>query len=246
MSASGVLENQPVKLAAMEGLFETQAYAPMAAAGWVDTKERKVNGLMIPGLLSLLAYEDPSKVVTGLNDLPSDEFLKTRYPDKGPEELAAVRTSYWPNVQAVFQTYHLMISIGMALIGLSLAACFFWWRGWLFRTDWWMSRWLLTALVLSVLGPQIANQAGWFTAEMGRQPWIVYNILKTSQGLSKVVVAEQVLFSIILFTFVYALLFAVFVYLLTRKIHHGPDTEEESEEMPESWKAIIRNRAART
>ena len=116
----------------------------------------------------------------------------------------------------------------------------------MFRTDWWMSRWLLTALVLSVLGPQIANQAGWFTAEMGRQPWIVYNILKTSQGLSKVVVAEQVLFSIILFTFVYALLFAVFVYLLTRKIHHGPDTEEESEEMPESWKAIIRNRAART
>lgn len=66
MSASGVLENQPVKLAAMEGLYETQAYAPMAIFGWVDTKERKVNGLMIPGLLSVLAYEDPSKVVTGL------------------------------------------------------------------------------------------------------------------------------------------------------------------------------------
>lgn len=245
-SASGVLINQPVKLAAMEGLFETQPYAPMAVLGWVDTKERKVNGLMIPGLLSLLAYEDPARTVTGLNDLPSDELMKARYPDASAEEIEAVRPSYWPNVQAVFQFYHIMISIGMALIALSLVACFFWWKGWLFQTDWWMSRWLLVVLIFSVLGPQIANQAGWFTAEMGRQPWIVYEILKTSEGLSKVVVAEQVLFSLILFAFVYALLFAVFIYLLTRKIHHGPDTEEESEEMPESWKKLIRNRAART
>jgi cytochrome d ubiquinol oxidase subunit I len=96
------------------------------------------------------------------------------------------------------------------------------------------------ALVFSVLGPQIANQAGWFAAEMGRQPWIVYEMLRTSESLSKVVTANQIVASLILFGFVYALLFVMFVFLLTRKIQHGPDTLEESEEMPESWRALVR------
>ncbi|HRJ74236.1 MAG TPA: cytochrome ubiquinol oxidase subunit I, partial [Terrimicrobiaceae bacterium] len=98
----------------------------------------------------------------------------------------------------------------------------------------------LWILVFSVLGPQIANQAGWFAAEMGRQPWIVYELLKTSQALSKVVTANQIVASLLMFGFVYLLLFAAFIFLLTRKIQHGPDAEEEGEEMPESWKAIAR------
>ena len=154
--------------------------------------------------------------------------------------LAEVRPSYWPRVNAVFQAYHLMIAIGTALLGLVIVSAFFWWRGWLWRSDWWPTCWLLIILVFSVLGPQIANQAGWFTAELGRQPWIVYDLLKTSQALSKVVTANEVLSSLILFFFVYALLFALFVYTLTRKIQNGPDTAEESEELPESWKAILR------
>jgi cytochrome d ubiquinol oxidase subunit I len=133
-----------------------------------------------------------------------------------------------------------MIIVGTALLGLVVVALFFWWRGWLFRTDLIWTRWLLMALVLSVLGPQIANQAGWFTAEIGRQPWIVYEILKTSDSLSKAVRAEEILASLIMFAFVYTLLFALFIYTLTRKIQHGPDTEESSEEMPESWKSVIR------
>jgi hypothetical protein len=91
-------------------------------------------------------------------------------------------------------------------------------RGWLLER-----RWLLRLLVLSVLGPQIANQAGWFAAEVGRQPWIVQGLLRTSEGLSAVVKANAVITSIILFSVVYLLLFAVFVYLLNDKIQHGPD-----------------------
>jgi cytochrome d ubiquinol oxidase subunit I len=133
-----------------------------------------------------------------------------------------------------------MIIVGTGLLGLVVVAGVFWWRGWLFRTDILWTRLLLIALVLSVLGPQIANQAGWFTAEVGRQPWIVYELLKTSQALSKAVKAQEIVASLVMFAFVYTLLFALFIYTLTRKIQHGPDHEESSEELPESWKAIIR------
>jgi cytochrome d ubiquinol oxidase subunit I len=243
-TAKGVVKNQPVKLAAMEGVFRTEPYTPMTIAGFVDMSSQEVIGPKIPGLLSFLAWGSFSKPVTGLLDLPPDDFLKARYPEASKEELAKIRPSYWPNVPVVFQTYHLMIAIGSALFGLVIVACFFWWRGWLFRTDLLLTRWLLLALVLSVLGPQIANQAGWYTAELGRQPWIVYELLKTSEGISKVVTANHILSSILMFGAVYALLVFMFLYLLTRKIQHGPDTEEESEEMPDSWKAIMKDRRA--
>lgn len=240
ISADGVTRNQPVKLAAMEGVFETRDYTPMTLFGWVDTDAQSTSGPKIPGLLSFLAHKDFKTPVTGLNDLPSDQFLRNRYPNASPAELAEVRPSYWPKVNAVFQAYHLMIIIGTSLLGIVVIAAFFWWRGWLWRTDWLPTRVLLIILVFAVLGPQIANQAGWFTAELGRQPWIVYELLKTSQALSKVVTANEVLASLVLFALVYLLLFALFVYTLTRKIHHGPDSEEESEELPDSWKAILR------
>jgi cytochrome d ubiquinol oxidase subunit I len=160
-------------------------------------------------------------VVTGLDAFPEED---------------------WPAVQPVFQLYHLMIAIGMALIGIAWLGMLLWWRGWLFDASNPLIRAFYLVLILSVLGPQIANQAGWFTAEMGRQPWIVYNLMRTSQGLSEVVTANQVLASLIMFTFIYALLFAVFLYLLTRKIQKGPDHEEDSEEMPASWIAMMERR----
>lgn len=246
ISASGVVANQPVKLAAMEGVFKTEEYTPMAIVGYVDMKSEQTVALKVPGLLSFLAYENFKTPVKGLLDLPDDDFIKARHPEASAEEIPALRKTYWPNVPVVFMMYHTMISVGMALIGLVIVAWFFWWRGWLWKTDWWLARWFLFILILSVLGPQIANQTGWFTAEMGRQPWIVYDILKTSEGLSRVVTANQVLASIIMFLFVYTLLFLVFIYLLNRKIQHGPDEEEESREMPESWKALVeRKQAAR-
>jgi cytochrome d ubiquinol oxidase subunit I len=119
-----------------------------------------------------------------------------------------------------------MIGIGSAVFGLSFLALTLLWRGWLFRVDNPLIRPLLWIYVFAVIAPQICMQAGWFTAEMGRQPWIVYNMLKTSDGLSRAVQAEQVVFSIILFTLIYSLLFASFIYLINRKIQHGPEDDE--------------------
>lgn len=245
-TAKGVTRNQPIKLAALEGHYKTEAYAPLSLFGIVDEKEQRVIGPQIPGMLSFLAYSNPSAVVKGLNDMPTDEFLLQRYPDASPAELPEIRKSYWPPVQAMFQFFHIMVGVGTALFGLVVLAGLKWVRGTLFKTDTLFQRGFLMLLVLSVLGPQIANQAGWFTAELGRQPWIVYNLLKTSQAVSKVVSSEHVLASLIMFFLIYSLLFVLFIYLLTRKIQHGPDSEEESEEMPESWKKITRARSARS
>lgn len=240
LTAVGVSRNQPVKLAAIEGLYRTQPYAPLGLFGYVNPKTETTHALQIPGLLSFLTYHDAATPVTGLQDLPPDSFLKRYHPEAAPSDLPDIRKTYWPNVPVVFQTYHLMVAVGSALFALVVIAGFFWWRGWLFRVDWLPARLLLMACVLSVLGPQIANQAGWVTAEMGRQPWIVYELLKTSQALSKAVTANQILASLVLFGAVYLLLFIMFVYLLTRKIQHGPDESDQSHEMPDSWKAVLR------
>lgn len=198
-SAQGVARNQPVKLAAFEGLYETTTHAPLTLFGWVDEKNEKITGPAVPGMLSFLAHNDTALPVTGLRQ-------------------AAPNKNDRPPVNFTFQMFHLMVGIGFGMIAVALFGAFFYWRGALFR-----KRWMLWLLVLSVLGPQLANQAGWFAAEVGRQPWIVYGWLRTSEGLSAVVKANMVLTSMILFTAVYMLLFAVFVYLLNDKIQHGPD-----------------------
>jgi cytochrome d ubiquinol oxidase subunit I len=111
-----------------------------------------------------------------------------------------------------------MVAIGMALIALSLFALWQWRRGQLFE-----KRWLMWVFVWAVLLPQIANQVGWFAAEMGRQPWVVYGLLRTSEAFSRTVTANQIIFSLVLFTVVYTVLLILFLYLMTKKIQHGPD-----------------------
>ncbi|MFA6092575.1 MAG: cytochrome ubiquinol oxidase subunit I [Elusimicrobiota bacterium] len=197
VSAITVAKHQPAKLAAFEGLYETRTWAPLYAFGWVDAKNERVIGLPVPGLLSLLVHFDPRVPVTGLREIPAQDR---------------------PPVNFVFQTYHIMIGLGMLMIGLSAAGLFFWWRGSLFE-----QRWLLRAYLPSFLLPQIANQTGWISAEVGRQPWIVYNLLRTSQGFSKTVGASEILFSLILFALLYALIFILFAMTLWNKIEHGPD-----------------------
>lgn len=200
-SADGVAVNQPAKLAAMEGHYEKSAPADLYLLGWVDKKEEKVTGLAVPGGLSFLVHQDFKAPVTGLNAFPKEDQ---------PSQ-----------VNAVFQFYHIMISIGMFLIALTFYACFLWWKGKLFET-----KWILWIFSFSVLLPQIANQAGWFAAEMGRQPWIVYGHLRTSEGFSQEVAANQILFSLILFLVIYAVLFLLFLYSLNKKIKHGPYENE--------------------
>ncbi len=198
-SAIIVSKYQPVKLAAMEGVYEASAPAGMWLFGYVDEKNEKVLGLGMPRLLSLMVHFNSSTPVQGLRSVA----VKDR-----------------PPVQATFQAYHLMVMIGMGLIGLSMLGCFLWWRGKLFETAW-----VLKLFVIAVIGPQFANQFGWMTAEIGRQPWIVYGLLRTEQGVSRVVSAGNVLASIILFSCVYALLLFLFLFLLNQKIKAGPVEE---------------------
>ncbi len=202
-SALGVLKNQPTKLAAMEGIFETKPYTPMSAFGWVDVENRETYSIAIPGMLSWLAYNDFEKAVPGLEEFPEED---------------------WPPIQITFQAYHIMINIGMALIVLSWAGILLWRLGWLWKPhESKIAWWYLTVMVFAVLLPQIANQCGWYTAEVGRQPWVVWGLMRTSEGLSKSVTAEMVLASLIMFFLIYSLLFVLFLYLLHRKIMHGPE-----------------------
>ena len=210
-SADGVSHNQPAKLAALEGHYDSSSRADMYLVGYVDNKHEKTMGIKIPGGLSFLIHGDFNAPVPGLKAFP---------PDERPSQ-----------VNSVFQFYHLMIIVGMTMIGLSLLGTWFWWKKTLFD-----KRWLMWIFAFSVLLPQIGNQAGWFAAEMGRQPWVVYGMLKTSDALSKMVSANQIIFSLILFTLVYIVLFALFLFLLNRKIHHGPVDYGTAEHIEEGTK----------
>jgi cytochrome d ubiquinol oxidase subunit I len=168
--------------------------------GWVDEAKQRVYGVAVPGMLSWMIHGDAKAPVPGLLAF-------------APEDR--------PPVQLVFQSYHLMVAVGMGLIGLSLAGVFY-----AIRRKPAPPAWLLRLLAVSVLGPQIANQAGWMTAEVGRQPWIVYGLMRTSEGVSRSVSAGAVVFSLVLFTLIYTLLFALFLFLLNAKISHGPLVED--------------------
>ena len=213
-SAVGVSENQPAKLAAFEAQYETESNAPLYLFGWVDDDNQEVRfGIALPGMLSYLIAGDTERVVTGLNEFKKEDR---------------------PPVNVVFQLYHLMVAIGFGLIGISLLGAFFWWRGKLFET-----KWLLWAFVFAVLGPQIANQVGWFAAEIGRQPWIVYNLLRTSDALSQAVSSGQIIFSLILFIVIYSLLFVLFIYLLNEKIKHGPEDPDSLDSEYKSQEPLV-------
>jgi len=194
-----VARTQPVKLAAMEAIFETRNEpTPLYVFGIPDAEARKVQmGLAIPGGVSFLVHHDFKTPVPGL--------------DKAPR-------SNWPPVALTFTTFHLMVGMGFLFVALTAAGAFFRWRGTLFE-----KRWLLWVFVLAAPLPYIANQLGWVAAEVGRQPWVVYGLLRTSDALSKVVAANQVLHSLVMFGVIYLALLAVWLYILLEKIQQGPE-----------------------
>jgi cytochrome d ubiquinol oxidase subunit I len=210
-SAVTVAETQPPKLAAMEGHFGEGGQADMYLWGFPLESERRVAlpiKVPVPGMLNLFVHGDPDAPVPGLAAFPEDT---------------------WPPVAPTFYAFHLMVMTGMALIAISLLGLFFCWRGSLFE-----KRWLLYVMVPSVALPHLANQLGWIVAEVGRQPWIVYGMLKTSDAVSVSVGAGEILASLVLFGLVYAGLFAVFIYLLDAKIKQGPSDPKTAAAQQES------------
>lgn len=199
-SAVGVAKHQPAKMAAFEGLYETKANAPLTLFGWVNEERQRAYTVGVPSLLSLLLHGDVSGPVRGLNEFePGDR----------------------PPVNLTFQAYHVMIAIGLGMIAIGLLGLLNALRGRLPQM-----RWLLRILTLSFTGPQIANQAGWLAAEVGRQPWIVYGLLRTSEGISPTVGSEAVWASLLMFGVLYAILLALFVWIVIIKVRHGPELEE--------------------
>lgn len=193
-----VAQYQPAKLAAMEGLYQTQeGGAPIHVFGIPDSEAKTVRyNIEIPGLLSFLVHRDFSKPVPGLDQFEPDI----------------------PPVALPFYAFHIMVGLGGYFVVLTLYALWCRMRGTLFQ-----KRWLLWIFVFSVAGPFIANELGWVAAEVGRQPWIVYNLLRTSEAVSQNLKPVHVAGSITMFGVIYALLFAVWIFLLNEKIKKGPE-----------------------
>ncbi len=200
-SARLIARYQPAKLAAFEGIYKTQESTPISVIGWVDPQTEQVHSLKIPGLLSFLTYRNFETPVTGLDQIPRDE---------------------WPKVAVVFQTYHLMVMMWAAMFLITVLGLWYWKKKKLEKTPW-----LLWSMIISVGLPHIAQQCGWISTEMGRQPWIVWKMLRTSDGVSASISAPQVAGSIAMFVVVYMLLFALFLFILDRKIKHGPEKDHE-------------------
>ena len=201
---------QPAKLDAFEGNFKTTTGGtPIYLFGLPDPETETVKyGIYVPGGLSFLVHGNFTEPVLGLDQVAPN--LEDRPPAVLP-----------------FITYHIMVGIGSGLIGLLALAVFLRWKNKLFE-----NKLLMMVFVVAVVGPYIANQAGWVSCEVGRQPWVVYGLLRTKDAVSKSVSAGQVMASIVMFGVIYALLFAVWVYVLNDKIQHGPEEPEVTPPAP--------------
>jgi cytochrome d ubiquinol oxidase subunit I len=196
-NSANVTQYQPIKLAAMEGLFKTTKGAPLAIIGMPDTKANDlIDPVLVPDVLSFLAYGNFNANVEGLS---------------------AYATELWPPVELTYYAYHVMVGLGTIFSGLAVIAALLLWRGMLYRTK--LALW---ALMLMMPFPYIANEAGWTATEVGRQPWLVYGIIKTAAGTSPTVGAGETLFTLIGFGGMYFLLGVLFIYLVVREIDRGP------------------------
>jgi cytochrome d ubiquinol oxidase subunit I len=194
-----VATHQPATLAAMEGLFRTEAGAPLVILGQPDVEQRRLdNPLVIPRMLSFLTYRRWRAEVKGLDAYP-------------PED--------WPdNIPLLYYSYHIMVGLGTIFIAVMGLAAWMLWRGTLYA-----SRGMLWTLMLSLPFPYIANTAGWITAEVGRQPWLVHGLLRTAEGASPMVSSGNTLFTLLGFMGMYGILGLLCLFLLQREIARGPE-----------------------
>jgi cytochrome d ubiquinol oxidase subunit I len=196
-----VTRYQPATLAAMEGLFQSEAGAGIVLIGQPDTdRQRLDNPIHVPYALSFLTHRRWEAVVKGLNEFPLDQ---------------------WPdNIALLYYSYHIMVGLGTIFILYD-------------------SRWMLWILMLSFPFPYIANTAGWITAEVGRQPWVVYGLMRTADGFSSNVSAGNTLFSLLGFMGMYSLLSILFLLLLWRELMHGPGFLDAKEPPPPPGASVI-------
>ncbi len=193
-----VYEHQPVTFAGMEGLFETKEGAELILIGQPDMEKLRIdNPLYVPKLLSFMTHFRWTAEVKGLQAFPRDQ---------------------WPtNIPLLYYSYHIMVGLGTIFITIMLLSAFLLWRKRLYQ-----SRWMLWILMLAFPFPYIANTAGWMTAELGRQPWLVYGLLKTADGASPTVSAGNALFTLLGFMGMYFVIGVLFLLLVIKKINQGP------------------------
>jgi cytochrome bd ubiquinol oxidase subunit I len=203
-----VADHQPVTLAAMESLFETKQGAPLVLIGQPDVEKRTLdNPIHIPRMLSFLTYYRWEAEVKGL-----DAFAAADWPD---------------NIPLLYYAYHIMVGLGTIFIAILFISVFLLWRRKLFQ-----SRWMLWILMLSFPFPFIANTAGWMTAELGRQPWLIYGLMRTETGYSPTVSSGNAMFTLMGFMGMYALIGVLFLSLIWREVDHGPGTAAQLDEGP--------------
>ncbi|HZQ23224.1 MAG TPA: cytochrome ubiquinol oxidase subunit I [Terriglobales bacterium] len=194
-----VAHHQPVTLAAMESLFHSGPGAPLVIIGQPNVDNKTIdNPILVPKMLSFLTYRRWNAHMQGLDVFPQDA---------------------WPeNIPLLYYSYHIMVGLGTLFIAIMVLSVFLMWRGKLFA-----ARWMLWVLLLSLPFPYIANTAGWMTAELGRQPWLVYGLFRTIDGYSKRVSAGNGMFTLLGFMGMYMLLGILFLFLVHREIEQGPE-----------------------
>jgi cytochrome d ubiquinol oxidase subunit I len=197
-----VARYQPAAIAGMEGLFRTQTGAPIVLLGQPDMEQQRIdNPLAVNDVLSFLAYGTTAAQVKGLDQFPRDQ---------------------WPTtLPLLYYSYHIMAGLGTYFVLLMAIAAVLLWRGKLYS-----SGWILWPILLSFPLPYIANTAGWMTAEIGRQPWVVYGLMRTADGYSKYVSAGNSLFTLLGFMGMYSLLSVLWIVLVYRIIESGPTAIE--------------------
>jgi cytochrome bd ubiquinol oxidase subunit I len=199
-----VTEYQPTTLAAMEGLFHGQTRAPLLIIGQPNETQGEIeNPLAVPGMLSMLTYRRWEAHVRGLDAFPRED---------------------WPdNIPLLYYSYHIMVGLGTLFIVIMALSMLLLWTGKLYNAPW-----MLWILMLAAPFPYIANTAGWLTAELGRQPWLIYGVMRTQNGYSKLVSAGNGMFTLLGFMGMYTVLGILFLFLVCREIDHGPVSSELS------------------
>jgi cytochrome bd ubiquinol oxidase subunit I len=191
-----VINMQPEKAAAIEGHFDTARGAPLYALGFVDEQNEKTYGIYFPKGLSFLYNFDWNSEIKGLNDFPKEN---------------------WPPVNFVFQAYHIMVGFGMLFIALGLLGLYLLWTGKIYQT-----KLYLFLLPFLIPLPHVAHETGWIAAEAGRQPWIIYGLMKTTNATSFVVTRGEIIFSLLMFVLIYLLLAVMFVKVFMKIVQEGP------------------------